>query len=189
MIKTNRFPVHRLAAVVAGAALAIGTPVAASASAGTGHFWGERGSWQQRDSSSKQSSGGGESCTIPSDADSDVLKTIEEVLDERDASSKVRLSAYEAAWVESHANNLDCGHSDSVGVFQQRPSAGWGSVDELTDVEYATNAYLDQAIPGEKNNPGRSAGQLAQSVQRSAYPDRYDEAEEKARDLMERAQD
>ena len=128
------------------------------------------------------------SCEVPANADPEVLTIIERELDERDASAKVRLSAYEAAWVESHANNLNCGDSDSLGVFQQRPSAGWGTPEQVTNVEYATNAYLDQAIPNDANNPGYTAGQLAQSVQRSAYPDRYDEAEAKAKELQAQAQ-
>ncbi|NYT96210.1 hypothetical protein HW126_20825, partial [Salinispora sp. H7-4] len=60
---------------------------------------------------------------------------------------------------ESRMNNLNCGDRDSLGVFQQM----------------------------EPGMEGSTAGQLAQAVQRSAFPSRYDEAEEIARALREEA--
>lgn len=77
-------------------------------------------------------------------------------------------------------NNLDCGDRDSLGVFQQRPSQGWGTPEECMDPVHAANAFLDQAIVNDRRNPSYTAGQLAQSVQRSAFPDRYDQSEDKA---------
>ena len=96
------------------------------------------------------------------------------------------LATFEAAWVESHVNNLNCGDSDSLGVFQQRPSQGWGSKAQVTNVDYATNKFLDQAIKNDKGFSG-TAGQLAQSVQRSGYPDRYDQAKAKAESIIAEA--
>ncbi|KAF8609662.1 hypothetical protein BDV93DRAFT_602299 [Ceratobasidium sp. AG-I] len=91
------------------------------------------------------------------------------------------------AWIESHVNNLNCGDQDSIGVFQQRPSQGWGTYDQIMNVDYSTGKYLDQAIVNDQNNPGYTAGQLAQSVQRSEYPDRYDGAQSTAQDLINAA--
>lgn len=122
--------------------------------------------------------------SIPDDYDKDTAKTVYDTAKQRDVDDRVMLATFETAWVESHVNNLDCGDADSLGVFQQRPSQGWGSEKEVQDPEYATNAFLDQAIPNAKNNSGWSAGEVAQSVQRSAYPDRYDEAESKAKDII-----
>jgi hypothetical protein len=85
-------------------------------------------------------------------------------------------------------NNLNCGDRDSLGVFQQRPSAGWGTPEQIMDPVFATNAFLDQAIPNDQNNPGFTPGQLAQSVQRSAFPERYDQSEVKAREMIAAAQ-
>ncbi|TDT31062.1 peptidoglycan-binding protein [Naumannella halotolerans] len=129
-----------------------------------------------------------QACNIPSTADDDVLTVLQTVLNERGASEKVRLATFETAWVESHANNLECGDRDSQGVFQQRPSQGWGSVEQVTDVEYATNAFLDVAIPIAEDNPGQTAGWVAQETQRSGHPERYDEAKSIAQDLEARAE-
>lgn len=126
-------------------------------------------------------------CGVPPEADPEVNQQIHDVAKDRGANEKVMVSMVEAAWVESHVNNLPCGDADSVGVFQQRPSSGWGTPEECQDVVHATNAYLDQAIANDESNPDQSAGQLAQSVQRSAYPDRYDESEGKARELIDQA--
>ncbi|WP_253828168.1 hypothetical protein [Prauserella aidingensis] len=133
-------------------------------------------------------------CEVPAEADDDVLVIIENVLDDQNAGEKVRLATYEAAWVESHANDLDCGHASSIGVFQQRPDYGWVNAG---DPELATYDFLHGnpsdgtagAIEIDAANPDFTAGQVAQSVQRSAYPDRYDEAEPIALELQARAQE
>ncbi|MBT1171936.1 cobalt transporter [Bifidobacterium sp. MA2] len=80
--------------------------------------------------------------------------------------------AIATAMQESKLVNLDHGDLDSVGLFQQRPSQGWGTVEQLMDESYATNAFYDglvkvadwQTIPVED---------AAQAVQRSGYPDLY----------------
>jgi hypothetical protein len=126
-------------------------------------------------------------CSVPPDADMNVNKQVHDVAVQRGVNDKVMLATFEAGWVESHMNNLDCGDRDSLGVFQQRPSAGWGTPEECMNVVHATNAFLDQAIPNDKENPNQTAGQLAQSVQRSAFPDRYDQSEGKARELINAA--
>ncbi|WP_199921736.1 peptidoglycan-binding domain-containing protein [Psychromicrobium lacuslunae] len=128
-----------------------------------------------------------EVCSVPATANDSVLLTLKRVGDSRSISSKVRLAMFETAWVESHANNLGCGDSDSVGVFQQRPSQGWGTVAQCMDVNYAANKFLDQAISNAAKNPGWTAGQVAQSVQRSAYPSRYDQAQSTANSLISRS--
>ncbi|MGC4896285.1 peptidase M23 [Micromonospora sp. DT31] len=68
---------------------------------------------------------------------------------------------------------------DSVGLFQQRPSSGWGSVAELMDPEYATRAFLSalNEIPGWQDLPLSVA---AQAVQVSAFPDAYAQHEWRA---------
>lgn len=125
-------------------------------------------------------------CDVPSDHDPDVTEMIYAIGEELGVDDKTMLSAFEAGWVESHMNNLDCGDADSVGVFQQRPSQGWcDDAADCMDVDHATRAYFEQAIPNNEANPDYTAGELAQSVQRSAYPDRYDEAESKAQELID----
>jgi hypothetical protein len=125
--------------------------------------------------------------SIPSTADPDVIKVVYEVGVKLHVSDRVMLAGFEAGWVESHMNNLPCGDSDSLGVFQQRPSQGWGTPEQIMNVAFASNSFFTQAITVAANNPGWTAGQVAQGVQRSAFPDRYDAAQATARDLIERA--
>ncbi|WP_162183373.1 LGFP repeat-containing protein [Psychromicrobium lacuslunae] len=115
-----------------------------------------------------------ESCYIPPNRDIAVARKVYEIAQRRNVSARVMLATFETAWVESHVNNLNCGDADSVGVFQQSPYWGWGTVAQLTNVEYATNKFLDSAIALEGKTPG-SAGALAQAVQKSGHPTRYDE--------------
>ncbi|CAM3566522.1 peptidoglycan-binding domain-containing protein [Stackebrandtia soli] len=127
-------------------------------------------------------------CAVPPNHDPAIIRQIHGIAQSRGVTDKVMLAAFEAGWVESHMNNLNCGDRDSLGVFQQRPSQGWCDPASLClDVNHATNRFLDQAIPNDRNNPGYTAGQLAQSVQRSAYPERYDQAEAKARAMIAEA--
>jgi hypothetical protein len=87
------------------------------------------------------------------------------------------------AMQESWIRNLDWGDRDSLGLFQQRPSTGWGTASQVRDPYRAARAFyggpsdpngnrtrglLD--IPGWQN---LSFAQAAQAVQISAYPDRY----------------
>jgi hypothetical protein len=74
--------------------------------------------------------------------------------------------------VESGLRNLDHGDGDSVGVFQQRPSQGWGSQAQCMDVAYAAGAFFDHLVkvPGYQT---ADFGVVCQEVQRSAYPDKY----------------
>jgi hypothetical protein len=97
------------------------------------------------------------------------------------ASPKVMLSLFEAGLVESGMRNLNYGDRDSVGYLQQRPSQGWP---DPMNVTTATKSYVTRAIRNDKANPHFTAGQLAQSVQRSAFPDRYDKREADAREVL-----
>lgn len=83
---------------------------------------------------------------------------------------------------ESKLLNLAVGDRDSVGLFQQRPSQGWGTRRQLLDPVYATNAFYDALVQvaGYESMPITEA---AQAVQRSAYPDAYAQHETAARTL------
>ncbi len=75
--------------------------------------------------------------------------------------------AYAAAMQESHLHNLDYGDLDSIGVFQQRPSQGWGPASKLIDPVYASTKFFKALaqIPGYQRLP---VYQAAQAVQHSA---------------------
>ncbi|WP_123604355.1 hypothetical protein [Micromonospora sp. Llam0] len=95
--------------------------------------------------------------------------------------------AIATALQESKLENLghlgDRNDHDSQGLFQQRPSSGWGTVEEITDVEYSTTAFLDalKAVDGWQDMPLTEA---AQAVQVSAYPDHYAQWETQAAELV-----
>jgi hypothetical protein len=80
--------------------------------------------------------------------------------------------ALATAMTESGLRNLSYGDRDSLGLFQQRPSAGWGTPAQIMDPVYAATRFyraLEQ-VPGWEALPITVA---AQQVQRSAFPDRY----------------
>jgi len=84
---------------------------------------------------------------------------------------------------ESKLRNVGHGDQagpDSRGLFQQRPSQGWGTEQEVMDPYHATNAFYDalETIPGYESLPITAA---AQQVQRSAYPGAYAQHEGMAR--------
>ena len=91
--------------------------------------------------------------------------------------------ALATAMQESSLRNINWGDRDSVGLYQQRPSSGWGTVEQIMDPVYATKLFF-----GGPNNPnkGKTRGLLdiagwesmplteaAQRVQISAYPNAY----------------
>jgi murein DD-endopeptidase MepM/ murein hydrolase activator NlpD len=87
--------------------------------------------------------------------------------------------ALATAMQESGLRNLPGGDRDSVGLFQQRPSQGWGSPPQLHDPVYAAGKFYDKltTISGWPQMPLTEA---TQAVQRSAYPDAYAKWEDDA---------
>jgi hypothetical protein len=80
--------------------------------------------------------------------------------------------ALATAYQESGIRNLDYGHSDSLGLFQQRPSKGWGTVEQITDPWYSSATFY-KAMERIRNWKTKDINNVAQAVQRSAYPDAY----------------
>lgn len=92
------------------------------------------------------------------------------------------LAMLEAGLVESHLRNLNHGHLDSVGWLQQRPSMGWKYAKNIV---MAAWDFLQRAKRADKR--GQSAGRLAQAVQRSKYPGKYDLEFKRANRILLRA--
>ena len=90
--------------------------------------------------------------------------------------------ALATAYQESKLYNIDYGDRDSVGLFQQRPSQGWGTVAQLMDPVYATNAFFD-ALQDVDGYETMAITVAAQEVQRSAFPDAYADHEQDGRAL------
>lgn len=79
-------------------------------------------------------------------------------------------SAVMAGLAESNLQNLDYGDRDSQGYLQQRPSQGWGTVEQVRDIDYATGKYYD-ALGKVADRDKMTEAQMAQAVQRSAFSD------------------
>ncbi len=90
--------------------------------------------------------------------------------------------AIATALQESKLRNLTYGDRDSLGLFQQRPSQGWGTKAQVTDPVYAANAFYDVLVKIEGYR-SLSVTKAAQKVQRSAFPSAYADHEADARVL------
>ena len=90
--------------------------------------------------------------------------------------------ALATAYQESKIVNVEHGDRDSIGLFQQRPSQGWGSRDEILDPVHATNAFYDALVKVD-GYESMEITRAAQAVQRSAFPDAYGDHEADARAL------
>jgi len=82
------------------------------------------------------------------------------------------LVALATAQQESKLRNLDYGDADSLGLFQQRTSQGWGSEAQIMTPTYAAGKFFDELVkvPSWQSLP---VAEAAQAVQRSAFPDAY----------------
>jgi hypothetical protein len=96
-----------------------------------------------------------------------IAATIAGVAAHRSMPERAVTIAYATALQESDLENLTYGDRDSVGVFQQRPSAGWGSRRQLLDPVYASRRFF-AALAGVPNYERLPVYQAAQAVQHSA---------------------
>jgi hypothetical protein len=82
--------------------------------------------------------------------------------------------ALATAWQESDLENLSGGDRDSIGLFQQRPSQGWGTAEQIADPRYAAGRFYS-ALLKVKGWQEMRVTDAAQAVQRSAYPEAYED--------------
>ncbi len=90
--------------------------------------------------------------------------------------------ALATAYQESKIQNLSHGDRDSLGLFQQRPSQGWGTEKQVRDPYYATNAFYD-ALEKIPDYQALRITEAAQEVQRSGFPEAYEDHAPDARTL------
>ena len=90
--------------------------------------------------------------------------------------------ALATAMQESGLHNLNYGDRDSLGLFQQRPSQGWGTPSQIMDPTYSATAFYNALVKvnGWAAIPTTDA---AQAVQHSAYPQAYAKWDQIAHDL------
>jgi hypothetical protein len=92
--------------------------------------------------------------------------------------------ALATAYQESGLINLSGGDRDSVGLFQQRPSQGWGATEQIRDPRYAAHRFYS-ALSRVKGWERMRVTDAAQAVQRSAYPQAYQKWADEAEILSE----
>ena len=108
--------------------------------------------------------------------------TIAVVAWDRGLPDRAVVIALATAQQESGLRNIDYGDRDSLGLFQQRPSQGWGTEAQVQDPVYAAGIFYDRLV----GVPGWDTGRLtdvAQTVQRSGFPEAYQKHEAMAIDL------
>ncbi|WP_443742840.1 heavy metal transporter [Streptomyces smyrnaeus] len=98
--------------------------------------------------------------------------TIAAVASQRGLPERAVTIALATAMQESQLRNIGHGDRDSVGLFQQRPSQGWGTLEQIQDPVYSADRFYDHLVkvPGYSRLPLTVA---AQRVQRSGYPQAY----------------
>jgi hypothetical protein len=110
--------------------------------------------------------------------------TITAVAVRRELPARAVTIALATALQESKLNNVEYGDRDSVGLFQQRPSQGWGSAGQILDPRYSAGKFYEALV----RVPDWERKQLtvaAQAVQQSAHPTAYQQWEDQADVLAE----
>ncbi|MEV0940311.1 hypothetical protein [Micromonospora wenchangensis] len=136
----------------------------------------------------------GRSCTVQADGtvklDADQMAnaaTIAAIGMQRQMPEQAVVVALATAYQESGLRNLAHGDRDSLGLFQQRPSQGWGTPEQIRDQRYAANRFY-KALKKVRGWERMEVTDAAQAVQRSAYPKAYqkwaDESQVLARALL-----
>lgn len=99
---------------------------------------------------------------------------------DRDLPPRAASIALATAYQESQLRNIEYGDRDSLGLFQQRPSQGWGSEEEIMDPIFSTNTFYDALIAVD-GYEGADINDVAQQVQRSGHPEAYRDHETEGR--------
>lgn len=100
----------------------------------------------------------------------------------RELPEQAAVVALATAWQESGLRNLDYGDRDSLGLFQQRPSYGWGTEEQIMDPWYSSGRFYEEIVKFD-NWETTDVNDMAQKVQRSGHPEAYRKHETNARAL------
>jgi hypothetical protein len=105
--------------------------------------------------------------------------TVTAVAVRRKLPTRAAVIALATALQESKLINVEYGDLDSVGLFQQRPSQGWGSAGQILDPRYAAGKFYDRLLRVRRWER-RPLSEVAQSVQQSRFPEAYARWEDEA---------
>ncbi|MEH0844361.1 hypothetical protein V6U81_18435 [Micromonospora sp. CPCC 205711] len=118
-------------------------------------------------------------CTVQADGtvilDADQMAnaaTIAAIGMQRQMPERAVVVALATAYQESGLRNLPDGDRDSIGLFQQRPSQGWGTPEEIRNERYAADRFY-AALKKVRGWQDMEVTEAAQAVQRSAFPTAY----------------
>lgn len=100
----------------------------------------------------------------------------------RGLSPRATTIAIATSFQESKIHNIDYGDRDSIGLFQQRPSQGWGTVEQIMDPHYSITKFY-KALAKIKGFESMEITEAAQKVQRSGFPGAYAQHEADSRAL------
>jgi hypothetical protein len=130
----------------------------------------------------------GEQSSIPLSGDQQAnARAIVDATKKQGLDPRAAVIAVATSLQESKLHNLgDLGGAndhDSLGLFQQRPSSGWGSPDQLTNPQYATTAF-ETALKQVPDWHDKPLAEAAQAVQVSAFPMAYAQWEKQAADIV-----
>ncbi len=135
--------------------------------------------WNEADAAGTEPAG---VCTLPLSSETVTAEqaanaaAIADVATARGLPDRAVVIALATARQESGLRNLDHGDRDSLGLFQQRPSQGWGTPEQVRDPAYAAGKFYERLV----NVPNWQTGRLtdvAQTVQRSGFPEAYQKHE------------
>lgn len=101
---------------------------------------------------------------------------------QRQLAPRASTIALATVYQESGIRNLDYGDRDSLGLFQQRPSQGWGTPEQVQEPYYASGKFYDALVKVDGWQTG-DVNDVAQAVQRSGHPNGYARHVENARRL------
>jgi len=112
-------------------------------------------------------------------------RIIVKVAEQRGMPLYAAVVAAATAMQESQLTNLTTAtNADSLGLFQQRPSQGWGTAAQITDPYYATNAFLAALDVYAPPYVTMYLWESAQAVQRSGFPTAYAQWESSAAQMV-----
>jgi murein DD-endopeptidase MepM/ murein hydrolase activator NlpD len=93
-------------------------------------------------------------------------------------------TALQESWLRNLPNLGPRNDHDSIGLFQQRPSMGWGRPEQLLDPAYTSRKFFEK-LAQVKGWEKMALTDAAQAVQRSAYPDAYAKHEPLAAQIVD----
>jgi hypothetical protein len=128
---------------------------------------------------------GGQQYFSPNSAQWANAKAIIAVAKQRGLAPYAAVIAIATAMQESSLTNLTwASNYDSLGLFQQRPSMGWGTAAQVTDPAYASNAFFAALVSYAPNYASQSLWISAQAVQRSGLPTAYAQWQDQAAKIV-----